>query len=450
MVDLFHMRRQHPVGQGFCHSGLLGMSQQRPLSEIQPSDFGGEALLYFYDCGSIPKHQQDRDEAIKVAVAEHEGMMIDLLYISHFHYDHVSGLKKLLDPVDGLRVDTVVLPLVDAHERIVLFARSLHEADAEDLGAFYSRLVSDPVGAIVALCNPRQIILVGQSEDRPPDDEPLPPVEPEGPAISGRRPEGDFGFTWRVIGHMPSRSTTVDSTTIFEIDDDTEIEVIAQAAPIVPITWRFRPYVSSDIGGIDVVLNKLANLLKISRVDVDELIEDKDQLSELIVEYPTELRDAYKMASKNLNLTSLCLYSGPVQSADSDGRVYWQMRVGEANFVYWHGMPSDGARTAWLGTGDSEIKTRDSATKFINHFADIKDTVETLTLPHHGSDNNLGLSVLNKIAPSKCIAAAAWVRKSWKHPGHYVVQNVASRGIDLKIVTDDKRSAITDFFWYVS
>jgi hypothetical protein len=32
------------------------------------------------------------------------------------------------------------------------------------------------------------------------------------------------------------------------------------------------------------VLNKLANLLKISRVDVDELIEDKDQLSELIVE----------------------------------------------------------------------------------------------------------------------------------------------------------------------
>src|SRR5450631_199285 len=47
---------------------------------------------------------------------------LDLL-ISHAHVDHLNGVERLLDKVNGLTVKTIVLPLLNVEVRLVAYAR---------------------------------------------------------------------------------------------------------------------------------------------------------------------------------------------------------------------------------------------------------------------------------------------------------------------------------------
>src|SRR3546814_13323939 len=113
---------------------------------------------------------------------------LDILFLSQFHGDHVNVVEKLLDKTDGLKVDTIVLPLLPIEDRLIAFGRSITDDPAAGKTAFFRDLIIDPAAAL-ARFGPRQILFVrrGSPDDgRPGRGEG--PIEP-----AGRRAERQRG-----------------------------------------------------------------------------------------------------------------------------------------------------------------------------------------------------------------------------------------------------------------
>ena len=110
---LKHSRKQHAIGQGFFHSGVVAIEDN--------------VFNYVYDCGS------DYAEPINAAVTSYidnlQQDFIDALFVSHLHFDHVSGLDRLLVSV---RAKRVFLPYLSPHSRLLLVAAAL-DRDQLDL-----------------------------------------------------------------------------------------------------------------------------------------------------------------------------------------------------------------------------------------------------------------------------------------------------------------------------
>lgn len=96
--------RQRPVGHGWFHSGALGRAAAR--------------LRWVYDCGASRKQGIER-LASEIAILKGDGeeRVLDLLFLSHFDRDHVSGVTELLK---ALKVSTVVLPYLDDLQRVAV------------------------------------------------------------------------------------------------------------------------------------------------------------------------------------------------------------------------------------------------------------------------------------------------------------------------------------------
>lgn len=99
-------RTIHPVGQGAFYTEVFSYGDENNFTVV-------------YDCGTetdtkdltIPLEQQVDD--FKKGIKQ-----IDLLFISHFHKDHISGLVRL---IDGIKVCKTVIPMLS--EEMVTLAR---------------------------------------------------------------------------------------------------------------------------------------------------------------------------------------------------------------------------------------------------------------------------------------------------------------------------------------
>ena len=93
------VRTFHPVGEGVFNTERIDLCE-------------GEATIV-YNCGSTSLDKCSLDRIIKNVFPE--GARIDLLFISDFRAEHISGLKTLKS---HCQVDTVVLPNLSYEERV--------------------------------------------------------------------------------------------------------------------------------------------------------------------------------------------------------------------------------------------------------------------------------------------------------------------------------------------
>ena len=190
-MTLKNRRQQRAVGQGFFHT-----------AELDAED--GRKLRYVYDCGAMQKYARQRDERIDEhlkSVGSNE--VLDVLFISHIHFDHISGLERLLDKENGVKVDTIVMPLINVEDRLFAYARAANEEPTTINDPFFRDLITNPVNALGRF-DPRQVLLVrrgskdlgapGSGRDSGDDsDGPL-----DIPRVwGGERKEGPF---WKLIG----------------------------------------------------------------------------------------------------------------------------------------------------------------------------------------------------------------------------------------------------------
>lgn len=122
--------RFHPVGHGLFYSG-----------EIHLSEMKGNPFTFVYDCGGVKV--ADRFEEFWNPYRE-TGRRLDLLVVSHFHFDHINGVPNLIKTA---KPRSLVLPYLYPAEKIAYVAAlsaapdiEATTSDLEEIG----KLILDP------------------------------------------------------------------------------------------------------------------------------------------------------------------------------------------------------------------------------------------------------------------------------------------------------------------
>ncbi len=413
----------------------------------------GRFIRYVVDCGSMAMYTSARNREISEAISQWGiGTKVDFLFVSHAHADHVNGLRKLFDPPSGLRVETVFMPLLSMEERLFAFARTSVEDPLAASDDFYREFTVDPIAALTQL-EPTRIVLVrrGTQDGNAPFANP----DTDGDSPTGAQILMDDQQDWKLVGsgvigeHQPADGERVPPATdqtkniagsirkvnVLEMPDTVGLLVTDKNS----IHWLFSPYIDPLVKSKERdFLEKLAALLCLSVEDLAKKAANSNFRLELLTKHESALRQAYMDVEKDLNLTSMCLYSGPSRQPASPNEVF-----SSSLHAGWHFRLSPAVRCGWLGTGDADLKTQSRRESFFKHFGALLKNVQTLTLPHHGSEHNFHRELLDRIQPKFCVAAADQVGK-WRHPGSGVIQAVASFGAFVSVVTSGTKSLAED------
>lgn len=93
------IRTFHPIGQGAFYT-------EKHLTDDK------QEFTVVYDCGTIPFRKKFLHNKITSTLKKNSS--IDVLFISHFHTDHINGIEYLKD---NYEIKRVVLPLIDDNSK---------------------------------------------------------------------------------------------------------------------------------------------------------------------------------------------------------------------------------------------------------------------------------------------------------------------------------------------
>ncbi len=103
----------HPVGQGAFYS--------------ERHFVNGSEFTVVYDCGSTTLKKDELSRKIKSIFPKSHS--IDVLFISHFHADHINGIEFLKEHCN---IKRVVLPLLDESAKALVKVANMIEGHSFD------------------------------------------------------------------------------------------------------------------------------------------------------------------------------------------------------------------------------------------------------------------------------------------------------------------------------
>lgn len=389
-----------PVGQGLFAVGAIGQS-----------DDYAPRFRWVFDCGTLSgpallEDALDRLEADvkRVSVGKPS---LDLVAISHFDTDHLSGLADLLT---RFRVEILMLPFTHLAQRLrYMYTRRQYTAKADR--AYYI----DPIGTILGIegVDIGQILLVPPSNGEPVPDQPDPPTAPTlPPGLNDER------------RREPER-LVFDEDEVEDTFDRAELEAMrASAAPRhVPVrvmkadsaatclgVWEFVPYNeprSTSKASVDF-------LHRVEAKRAALLLSCSPKARTLAI---SELRKTYDLhfgdSAKARNIISLYLYSGPI------ARHLQTLSVGQnplmtVNRDCMWGCPIcwknwfDATQLPWVGdasgvlyTGDGYVNKQSRWDEIQCHFGKQRTgCLVALQVMHHGARANWFKGIAKLIGPT--------------------------------------------------
>ena len=398
---------QHPVGQGGLFYGTL--------------HHGDGKFKWIYDCGS--KDAAARDREID-KISELCNGTINAFYLSHFHYDHMNGINRLVKK-NRIKIEDFIVPYLNKFERLATLAS--HELSEDELEGDIRIFILKPKKFFFAL-GANRIIMISHrdsdDEDRgtdPASPETGRPIGTEGPEESERdiddsalKDDGSIQVwtpRWKKkkVGYKGDSSKMVLKASSRAI---AEISFFIFPGPRIIHRLVFVTHARSIYGRELSKFRKEINRLKKSF--------GVKRASDIIKKGGfTAVRDCYRgiWCNGHQNSISMSLYIGPDKSyvyfpyfaniSFAMNRVFryanrsmycffqrllsflkWDCR---AQWKYMSGYSSYGG---WLLTGDSVIvndgrdKRKNFRDQFERRYQDYMPYVNVLMVPHHGSDRN--------------------------------------------------------------
>lgn len=377
-MEITGWRTQWAVGQGSFHTGFV-----RARSRAVP---------YVYDCGTQPRYLADLAREVDIAVDRLRGQ-VDLLYLSHFHFDHVSGVEQLLN---GASVQRVVLPLTPAADRLIALAAALRNEERSPVPDWYVELVASPLDYFGS----RGLEVTEVMPDNAGD---LFPPE----VTIGQESDFNAGLRPPEAGRVGSGLGTA------ALEDQ------------VSWLWLWVPWTSSRTDATQgLFLTELGRALDKRPNEIHAILEDPEELKAIGTRRRSELRRAYDAAvgPTHLNLTSMALYSGPPSRSTSPGLAvgYFEQSHPRAEIRR--------RRAGWLGSGDAELGTSRDAAEFRRAFSAARREIGTFVLPHHGSDRSSHPRLVADFEPGTTFVASADRYGRWTHPGPRVTREALKHG----------------------
>ena len=292
-------RTFHPVGQGAFYSEVFKVNEE-------------EGFVVIYDCGT-----ESKGNYIKKEIAEFKKTLqrntIDILFLSHFHNEHINGLDDLLKDIT---VKKTVIPMLP--EEVILLTRvgnaledrtSVKSRDSIISELFYGQGRSERFGEIVAI---------------PPSDEDTYTQElfPRG-VIPTKKPVPGFDPFWEYI---PMNSiTTADPRAI---DFRNKILRIDGA--------------TDEHGNLDIEKLVWGKRCEVRKVYSKAMKGANDNLYTLVVESQPVYYDNADLARE-----SRCLYTGDFDSVKNKGSFTRMMGLFPIKDIGVLQVPHHGSKENW-------------------------------------------------------------------------------------------------------
>lgn len=426
-----HERTHHYVGQGFFHTASVNIH--------------GQDIRYVYDCGSEDLELL-REVVERYLSDDTDSGPIDLLAISHFHDDHISGIDLLLSRAAP---KIVLLPYLTPIEQLYAVA---HESASGRGSVEVVTLISDPSTWFGRRGVPTIIqVEGGEPPESPPPNIPDPPDNPPQEFVesmmidfngirlhangSGKTPSGATVNTFKMnqsdpIGIAENGRKTNDWFWIPFVHPETQrMEPFRQA---ILALLPDAPFSSWESDGLNWMLSVLQNTAKRQR-----------------------LTGCYYALRKDLNLTSMCLFSGPTTKRSKHltsigaSRVNLESRsVGderEVNAFLSKFLPNFPLGLGWLGTGDANLLRKRRLKCFLEFYKELTPHISTVSVPHHGSRYNAGLELFRRFSNREFIVSSGQ-KNRYKHPHRQVIEELDQVHGNVVLTENFKSSGYRESF----
>lgn len=368
--------RQWGVGHGGFHTAEI----------YDTRDNVGTARLYIYDCGSTARVTSlfPRIRSYVQELMANGTQRIDALYLSHFDYDHVNGVKQLSKELaPGIRVGKIVAPFLTLEQKLATMA-----SQSSSYSSLYVDLVLNPEETLERLFPDAVVELLVPSEvDELSEEVGLSTTSPGSMAVGAASTDpGGSRVLWEIVAYVPP-------------------DVTAKAEEF----WS-----ELQKGG-------LATERHLDTAAIRDLVENhRPKLRELAIKF---------LGTDGSNSSSIILYSAPAWGHE----VKCFIRRG-GNRIGWGRLPANAERWwnlnsekfgGWLSTGDARLETFSGVAGLLRGLGMQRPKrVTVIAAPHHGSTNNSSLHLWQAF-PNATVVTAHTRSNSSHHPSSTVVKEVA-------------------------
>jgi hypothetical protein len=191
-------------------------------------------------------------------------------------------------------------------------------------------------------------------------------------------------------------------------------------------------------------LTDFADELKLNKLDVSctqsiiKLLKDKEQR--------LQLKSCYEKINKNVNLTSLVMYHGPIGihidatsfiSEFKNPRIpyFYVPRFTSLDYI-----SEDQNLYGTILFGDFSLKCY--IENVLQHFGQLLDTILVVSVPHHGSKHNWNRAILSRINNYSFWIISAGLHSRFGHPHAEVIFHLEGTHPDKLLLSNNEHNGI--------
>ena len=367
-------RTIHPVGQGAFYTEC----------------FKDEINTYnvVYDCGSeTPFSGRGKLIDNEITQTFEKGEVINALFISHFHKDHINGIEKLLK---HCKVEYIFLPIIDNTSKLLLLSSN----DNEDFVDF----ILSPVDYIKHISDNTTVISVNADDpDNQFNPERLFDLSQEGTKKDGKIKSG----TRIVFGSYNAK-------------------------------WEYIPF----------NFNNQQLIIDIEKAygDKGRKIPDVNQINKIELDFAKTIFNQILKPGQKRNAHSMIVYSGANNLKDWGCRVLYNNFCGHKYCIhrcYYHEIA-----TGCIYFGDFDLNIQGALKNISSKYNMVKDNISIMQVPHHGSIHNFNSNIFSTFSRLSILFISAGEQNKYRHPSSTVMKNILKTGHHLRLVTENKSSML--------
>jgi len=357
------------AGQGSFYGGRIWQHETNQVFTV------------VYDCGTSPfiagNNQSLNNEInhfkLRPYFFQRYNNEIELLFISHLDYDHVSGLKRLLTE---FHVKNIILPYIEKKHRQFFLTSISDNNDPDNNLTIYEY--------ITFIESPNQFIAQNS----------------EGTKQFYIKPNGKNEIEYQGYDNNDNQSENIypvgtENNDIFELIDQPNVFVYENNLQFfIKQHWEFTTFAKSVS---ETAIDKLHDCLKkkLHKKLTDDL--SLDDLKNIVTTNRKEAHKCYTDCIGDINSHGLVLLHGPIRFEHLFGNIYSNCEKGHFqndfhyhrhHYVEYHFNNRNRAMLGTLLFGDTSINPNNNPINFPQAFKEKLVNVHVVQVPHHGSSKN--------------------------------------------------------------
>lgn len=365
----------HGVGQGLFYSAKLYCDNNR-------------AFNFIYDCGTLRKKDEIKLETAINDCDFNDGdeKVIHALFISHFHKDHISGVTKLLSKY---QIRNIFIPYFSPEELLLLCIENDVDSDS-DLFELYR----DPVAYFSKTSHANVFVINPSLDDRHQFDN---------MQKSSAGETSDFYFWGNIHSRHNYNRHTIYTCNSLSIEPSC-------------FDWILKIYQDQDKHQQETIKNQIRALYTSLYGDSSEIDFVNALQNKLFVQKAKRL---YDKVQGRINQSSLVLYHAPTKNRATNiwynNCKYHYCRRYYNNFT-----------CATMLVGDINLNIlREKGNKLKDFVDNTPAKVSFFQIPHHGSEHNTSINLMQKIFPHPMEMVCCYGRRNrFHHPDAYMLDRL--------------------------